>query len=332
MSLEELVASKPVVLLLNSVDPFSHKIQELFEKFAIPSENINLTFVNSDENGPSLAQQTEALVAELREKSGGRPGQDNTDTLPHVYLGGEFFFGGQDLEKLLVGNPLRNKLIEVGALTLKKIDEVKEIVDGSKVVCFLNTFSPFCLSARDILRKYDLAKDEAIMKYVYTDQVPEGEHIEHAALYLGKCDNLPVLFVGGKSLGSFQELQDMHTKFTFEKELVHAGVYRQPAFDRLESLKEEFGLLMIGNDFSGYSLKAKDIIENLHFSAGNVSIIYENNPETEDLLRAARLSTKSKHAPYIFICGDHMDTKEFFELNEKNTLTALLKDKGILKD
>lgn len=337
-NLSSLLAEKPVVLVLHSKDEVSLQVQGVFDKYQISAEKMSIVFVDKSEVGKKLEQESRRIsktFSKGSEKSAKSAKSSAVETeLPHVYLGGEFFFGGQTIQDMPSGNSLRYKLIDVDAVLLPGREEALKIISNSKVVCFMTKFSAYSMDVKDILGKYDLGTDEKIIKYVYVDE-KEGEEskqeLGHAALYLSKYPQLPVLFVDGKPVGSQAKVKQLHESFDLEKVFINAGVFESPSCNELEVLKRTFPVLVLANNYSAYSLSVLEALEQFKIPKGNFKVVEESeHPDGQGLLRAAKMDSKVKTTPYIYVQGEHVPLEKFLAAVEANELKAFLRAKGVL--
>lgn len=302
--LKTLLNEKGCVVVVDSVDPYCLKVIDLIQNFTTNEKQLNLFFVDKQgEKGNKILDQSRAIAK---------------DSLPHIYVSGKLFNAGQNLSSLQNQHAFRNVLVSCGAVFLPRIDKVEEIIATSKVAVFLNSFSPFSLSTQNLLNKIIEGKNMSQINYVFVDEVTDGTDLEQAALYLGKVDNLPVIFAGGEAVGSLDHLQKLLDSYEIYDILGKAGVLQKPAHEKLRELKKAFSILLVGNQYSPFSLSVQEMLENVKLPVGAMSMEF-----SEELELAAKIETKIKDGPYVFVKGQHINTNRLIEAKKKGTLLEL---------
>lgn len=310
-----LIKKTPIVVILDEVDPYCHKILDVVSKFKIEDDKLTLFYVDKEDNGKDILQEALASITS----------EDNN--LPHIYLGGKLYYNGQQLEKMQSNNAFRNELAAVGAVNLPGLTKAKELIASNVLVVFLTQYSPFCEDVKAVIRTYKNLTDKKL-RLIYVDERTDGTDLLEAAMFLSKTENPPVIFLGNEPFGTFSEFKQSHEKFELYDKFSNSGFIPSIPHEKLKKLKETVKILIIGNSFSPFSLKIVDIFQNLQLPTGALRVINEGN-EAEQLETAAMIDTKNREGPYLYINGESV-LHSVIENMSESELIEFLKTRDVL--
>lgn len=306
--LKELLQTTPVVIILDKADPFCLEVVELVKAFKIDESKITFFYTDKDPNGAKILEQTGE-----KEK-------------PMIYLEKKFYLGGKELLKLGSTVALRKDLVEAGVLELKQLAKTKELIASTNCVVFLNSISKESIEMRRIISNCVEEGKEVKVKFVYIDKLTEGVDIEHAVLYIAEAEELPYMFMSGKPVGSVKKIRQMRDDFTLLDFLSKNDCIPMLPHEKLKQLKEESGILIIGNQYSAFSLQLQAAFNSIQLPDGLLTI--KCDKEHEVLEFAAKVDSKQEKGPYLYIKGKVVSYTEF--IKKDANLLELLKKYGVM--
>ncbi|WAR00169.1 GRXC8-like protein [Mya arenaria] len=94
-------------------------------------------------------------------------------------------------------------------------DKITAKINGKKVVIFSKSTCPYCKMAKDVLKTYNLSKDDYEVLEINND--PDGAAIQAELKKITRISTVPQVFVNGKCIGGGDDTTKAHKNGSLQK-------------------------------------------------------------------------------------------------------------------
>ncbi|KAK7843787.1 monothiol glutaredoxin-s9 [Quercus suber] len=171
----DLASKKAAVIFTKSSCFMCHSIKQLFYELGASPEIHEL---DQDANGREMEYALRGLGC--------------TPSVPAVFIGGKYVGSAKDIISLHVDGTV-------------KMDKVTRLATEKGVVIFSKSSCCLCYAVHILFQ--ELGVNPMVHEI---DQDPEGRDIEKALMRMGCNGPVPAVFIGGKLIGSTNEVMSLH--------------------------------------------------------------------------------------------------------------------------
>eukprot|EP00924_Labyrinthula_sp_SR-Ha-C_P000738 snap_masked-scaffold_7-processed-gene-2.29-mRNA-1 protein AED:0.07 eAED:1.00 QI:0/-1/0/1/-1/1/1/0/320 len=309
-----------VVVILDKVNPTCYKLLEDIEKI---SEDLTspLEVVYKDDTPELKGENT-----------------------PQIWYGKTLFFSDADISQFSDSWKVRQVMYEQypDLLNLKEKKSVEEFLkveeNESKVVVFSESFSPWSISLNSWMDEYKNSSETFKHQLVFCDKLgARGTDVQKAALVVAGQARLPIAYLItplGKEVFSFDQFKQGREDNSLESKFLRNGIFGESIQTVLEATEKSISEndLFIGRTpFGMYCAAVQEYVEQIEgefeedMKGVNVKqiIFGDTSQEDKDTIRALRVLSGGKTFPFVFVKGEHLETKEFVGMKKTELLSKL---------
>merc|ERR1719265_435483 len=102
--------------------------------------------------------------------------------------------------------------------------QVQDLINNNKVMCFSKDYCPFAKQAKAIFTQAGLTESDGVYKIIEMDLVANGNDIHAALKVYSKQNTVPNTYINGKHLGGCDDTKAALANGNLKKMLDEAGV------------------------------------------------------------------------------------------------------------